>query len=152
MARRIDSETRQFIEQLLRSHNILTLATLREDGWPQATTVGYVNDGLTIYIGIGKESQKARNIARCDKVSLTIDRDEPDWNRIQGLSIGARAFMVTDPAERQRVGEMVMAKFPQAKAFPPEALEGIALVQIVPEVISVLDYTKGFGHTELVAA
>lgn len=70
MTSHIDAETRGLIEKLLRAHNILTLATLREDGWPQATTVGYANDGLTIYIGIGKDSQKARNIAGCDKVSL----------------------------------------------------------------------------------
>jgi general stress protein 26 len=150
MARRIDAETRRLVEELLRAHNILTFATLREDGWPQATTVGYVNDGLTIYIGAAADSQKARNIARCDKVSLTIDHDEPDWNRIQGLSMAARASVVTDPAERQRVGAMMLAKFPQAKAFPPEVLEGTALLRIVPAVISVLDYTKGFGHAELV--
>jgi hypothetical protein len=29
---------------------------------------------------------------------------------------------------------MVMAKFPQARAFPPEALEGIFLLRIVPSV------------------
>ncbi len=120
----MDPQTRDFIEQLLASHNILTLATVREDGWPQATTVGYVNDGLTLYVGAAAESQKARNIRRCDKVSLTIDHNEPDWNRIQGLSMAARATLITDPAERQRVGEMVMAKFPQARAFQPEALEG----------------------------
>jgi hypothetical protein len=28
--------------------------------------------------------------------------------------------------------------------------EQVALFRIVPEVVSVLDYTKGFGHTDLV--
>jgi hypothetical protein len=32
---------------MLDQHRIMTVATLRPDGWPQATTVGYVNDGLT---------------------------------------------------------------------------------------------------------
>ena len=27
----------------------MTIATLRPDGWPQATTVGYVSEGLTLY-------------------------------------------------------------------------------------------------------
>lgn len=150
MAQRLDAHTRGFVEELLAAHNILTLATVREDGWPQATTVGYVNDGLTIYVGAAPESQKVRNIRRCDKVSLTVDHDEPDWNRIQGLSMGARAAFVTDPALRGRVGELVRTKFPQVRAFPPEALEGIALLRLVPTIISVLDYTKGFGHTELI--
>jgi hypothetical protein len=29
--------------------------------------------------------------------------------------------------------------------------DDIRIFRVMPEVISVLDYTKGFGHTELVA-
>jgi hypothetical protein len=29
-------------------------------------------------------------------------------------------------------------------------MEGIILFRITPEIISVLDYRKGFGHTDLV--
>ena len=32
---------RKTILALLDQHRIMTLATLRPDGWPQATTVGY---------------------------------------------------------------------------------------------------------------
>jgi hypothetical protein len=45
----MDHEIEAFIRDLLRRHNLLTLATVREDGSPQATTVGYVNAGLVIY-------------------------------------------------------------------------------------------------------
>jgi nitroimidazol reductase NimA-like FMN-containing flavoprotein (pyridoxamine 5'-phosphate oxidase superfamily) len=41
----------------------MILATNRPDGWPQATTVGYVNDGLTIYFLCSPQSQKAANLA-----------------------------------------------------------------------------------------
>jgi nitroimidazol reductase NimA-like FMN-containing flavoprotein (pyridoxamine 5'-phosphate oxidase superfamily) len=44
-------DTERFILDALQTHNILTLATVREDGYPQATTVGYVHEGLTLYIG-----------------------------------------------------------------------------------------------------
>jgi hypothetical protein len=30
-------------------------------------------------------------------------------------------------------------------------LSGVAVFRVAPEVISVLDYSKGFGHTDLVA-
>jgi hypothetical protein len=146
----MDPRTEAFVLDLLGRHNILTLATLREDGWPQATTVGYVNDGLTLYVGAGAESQKVRNIRRCPKVSLTVDHDEPDWGKIQGLSMGALAEIVTDPSELARAGELFFAKFPQLKAFPEPAPGSIAVISIQPRVISVLDYTRGFGHTELV--
>jgi hypothetical protein len=48
------------------------IATIRPDGYPQATTVSYVSDGLTIYFGCVAESQKAQNIAYNNKVSLTV--------------------------------------------------------------------------------
>ena len=73
----MDEEIRQKILTLLDQHRIMTLATLRPDGWLQATTVGYANDGLTLYFLCGPESQKAANLARDDRVSLTIDHDTP---------------------------------------------------------------------------
>ena len=42
-------EYKQQIIDLLNEHRIMTVATNRPDGWPQATVVGYVNDGLIIY-------------------------------------------------------------------------------------------------------
>ena len=77
----------------------MTIATLRPDGWPQATTVGYANEGLTLYFLCGPDSQKAANLARDDRVSLTIDHDTPQVMEITGLSMAARAQVVVDPAE-----------------------------------------------------
>ena len=76
---------------LLDQHRNMTLATLRPDGWPQATTVGYANDGLTLYFLCGLDSQKATNLARDNRVSLTIDDDTPEIMEITGLSMAARA-------------------------------------------------------------
>ena len=45
----MDAALREKIMALLNEHRIMTIATLRPDGWPQATTVGYVNEGLTLY-------------------------------------------------------------------------------------------------------
>ena len=52
---------RQVIE-LLDHHRIMTVATNREDGWPQATVVGYANDGLIIYCMVARDSQKFSNV------------------------------------------------------------------------------------------
>ena len=87
----MDDAIRQKILALLDQHRIMTVATLRPDGWPQATTVGYGNDGLTLYFLCGLESQKAANLARDDRVSLTIDHDTPNVMEITGLSMAAHA-------------------------------------------------------------
>ncbi|MGT2469116.1 pyridoxamine 5'-phosphate oxidase family protein [Mesorhizobium atlanticum] len=70
----MDQEIRDQIQTLLDEHRIMTVATLGPDGWPQATTVGYVNDGLTLCFLCGLDSQKAANIARDNRLSLTIDQ------------------------------------------------------------------------------
>jgi len=148
----MDEELRQKILTLLDQHRIMTLATLRPDGWPQATTVGYANDGLTLYFLCGPESQKAANLARDDRVSLTIDHDTPQVMDITGLSMAARAQVVVDPAEGEKALRLLLRKYPPQDALPlpmPTPAD-VRIFRVTPTVISVLDYAKGFGHTDLV--
>ena len=95
----MDEILRNKILELLDRHRIMTVATNRPDGWPQATTVGYVNDGLTLYFLCGRDSQKAQNLARDNRIALTIDRDASDPMAITGLSMAAHAVAVDDSAE-----------------------------------------------------
>jgi nitroimidazol reductase NimA-like FMN-containing flavoprotein (pyridoxamine 5'-phosphate oxidase superfamily) len=148
----MDDELRKKILALLDQHRIMTIATLRPDGWPQATTVGYVNEGLTLYFLCGKDSQKAANLARDDRVSLTIDYDTPDLTAITGLSMAAHARPVTDRAEAEKVLKLLPQKYPAQGPlpFPMPTPDDVALFRLSPTVISVLDYSKGFGHTDLI--
>src|SRR5262245_42706038 len=108
----MDEAMREKILTLLDQHRIMTIATLRSDGWPQATTVGYVSEGLTLYFLCGLESQKAANLARDDRVSLTIDRDTSDIMAIAGLSMAGHAQAVLDRAEAERILHMLPSKYP----------------------------------------
>lgn len=148
----VDDSMRHKILRLLDAHRILRLATLRPDGWPQATTVGYVNEGLALYFLCGTHSQKARNLERDNRVSLTIDHDTPDLMAITGLSMAARAQRVTDRAEAEKVLRMLPLKYPDAPPLPMKmpTADQVRIFRLVPEVISVLDYSQGFGHTDLV--
>ena len=145
----MDTAMHSRIVGLLKRHNVMTIATVRKDGYPQATTVTYVNDGLNIYFGCEKTAQKVKNIKRCAKVSLTIDRDYRDWNRIKGLSMAADAEVLTDRDEIRHAAALLAKKFPQWSRIPPE---DVSFVRVVPKVISILDYKRGFGHTDLVRA
>ena len=148
----IDEVIRGKILTLLDQHRIMSIATLRPDGWPQATTVGYVNDGLTLYFLCGPDSQKAQNLARDDRVSLTIDHDTADLMAITGLSMAGHARPVTDRAEVEKLLRMLPLKYPDSPPLPMPmpGPEDVRLFRVTPTVISVLDYTKGFGHTDLV--
>ena len=150
----MDELLRQKILALIDEHRIMTIATLRPDGWPQATTVGYVNDGMKLWFLCGLDSQKAKNLALDSRVSITIDHDTPNIMAITGLSMAARTHRVTDRAEAEKVLRMLPLKYPDAppgtRSMRMPAPEEVALFRVEPEIISVLDYTKGFAHTDLV--
>jgi nitroimidazol reductase NimA-like FMN-containing flavoprotein (pyridoxamine 5'-phosphate oxidase superfamily) len=149
--RPVDSAIREKILALLSQHRKMTIATLRPDGWPQATTVGYGNDDLTIYFLCGPDSQKAANLALDDRVSLTIDDDTGQVMSIEGLSMAARAHVVTDPSEAEKALQLMIRRYPpQEVPLPMPRVADLRIFRLTPRVISVLDYSKGFGHTDLV--
>ena len=148
----MNAEMTRKIVGILDRHRTMTIATLRPDGWPQATTVGYANEGLTLYFLCGSDSQKAANLARDDRVSLTVDHDAPQVMEITGLSMAAHARVVTDPAESEKALRMLMQRYPpQTAQLPTPTTADLRVFRVTPTVISVLDYAQGFGHTDLVA-
>ena len=149
----LDRTHHQFILKLLAATHDLTLATLRPDGYPQATVVSFVHDDLTLYAGIGLDSQKAHNIRQHDKVSATVTPPYADWQHIRGLSLAGRAAIVADADETAHAADLMLFRFPQLRqllqAGGSANWPGSVFVRITPSVISVLDYEQGFGHTEL---
>lgn len=84
-------------------------------------------------------------------MSLTIDHDTPQVMEIKGLSMAGRAQPVENPAEVEKALGLLMSKYrPQNAPLPEPDPDGLRVFKITPTVISVLDYTKGFGHTDLV--
>lgn len=147
----MDTAIRKLMLDLVEGQSVLTLATQREDGWPQATTVAYANSGMTLFVATGADSQKVRNIRGCDKVSLTINSSVPDWPRLRGLSMAASAQVIESRADMQQAARLLKKKFPPLTEYGDlERDSGWAFLRIVPRIVSVIDYTKGFGHTVLV--
>jgi hypothetical protein len=72
---------------------------------------------------------------------------------ITGLSMAAHAQGVVDPSAAEKVLHLLMLKYPQQASIPlpmPTAAD-VPIFRVIPRVISVLDYSKGFAHTDLVA-
>jgi general stress protein 26 len=155
---------KDLIYRLLNEHRVMTIATNRSDGWPQATIVGYINDGFLLYCFVARNTQKYANIWRDPRVSITIGSDVPHPGDIKGLSLAGTAYFVTDQSEFDRVCKLRLKRYPEYADLPPPILRdgdmqrlapqpespGIVLLRIAPEVISVLDYSKGFGHSDLI--
>lgn len=148
----MDDDLKRQILAIMDAHRIMTVATLRPDGWPQATTVGFAHEDFTLYFLCGIESQKAKNLARDARVSITIDHDEPQVMKITGLSLAGRASRIEDATEAERVMGLLIARYPQQGQSPGELppATAVAIFKVTPTVLSLLDYAKGFGHAELV--
>ncbi|NYI07852.1 PPOX class F420-dependent oxidoreductase [Allostreptomyces psammosilenae] len=69
-----NEETRE----LLDGRNFATVATLNRDGGPQTSVVWIARDGDTVLFSTTAGRQKARNLARDPRVSLTVyDTENP---------------------------------------------------------------------------
>lgn len=146
----MDWMNRETVRAVLDGAHDLTLATVRPDGYPQATTISFAHDGLTIYAGIGRHSQKAENIRHNRKVSLTVNLPYRSWDGIRGVSMAAHAELLDDPRDVETAGRCLLQRFPEAAEWSrTDHAAEIAFIRITPELVSVLDYSKGFGHTEL---
>lgn len=160
MSRRL----KDIVLDLLNAHRIMSISTNRSDGWPQTTLVSYVNDGFFLYYFVARDSQKVANILYDPRVSIAIGSDVTDPRDIKGLSLAGRANLVTDPGERDAASGLRLERYPEYANLSPSADDNVAaqrmamqpaaekvtLLCVVPEIISMVDYSKGFGHSDLI--
>ena len=57
--------------------------------------------------------------------------------------------MLKGKREREHALALLAKKFPEMGEVTPSE-PGLAFVRVRPSVMSLIDYTQGFGHTELV--
>lgn len=134
---------------ILDANRLMGLSTIRSDGWPQTTLVSYANEGILIYFVISRQSQKFQNIARDDRVSIAIGRDFYDPSTIKALSIAGRASEVTDPKQRQRAVTLLLDRHPGLQRLERPDPGHSAVMRASPDLITILDYSKGFGHSDI---
>lgn len=134
--------------EIVNAHRMMAISTVRPDGWPQTTIVGYANQGWTIYFAIFRSSQKFANIQRDDRVSIAISSEPRSLGQIKAVYAGAHASEVTDPQERNLAWRFLTERHPNLADFGPPDRSDEALMRATCKYVSALDYSKGIGHTE----
>jgi len=134
--------------RILSENRVMAVATLRPDGWPQATLVGYMYDGLTLYFAIARDGQKLANMQRDPRISIAIGRHDGDSPDLRGLSLAAKAVEVTDPDEVRRLNTMLVARYPEQEVFTPQGAS-VAVMRATPLVMSVIDPHSGLDRPVL---
>lgn len=134
--------------QILNDNRIMSIATVRPDGWPQSTIVGYANEGWRLYFLIYRTSQKFDNIRSDDRVSVTIGHEPRSLRDIKAVYAGCHAREVTDLAERTRAWALLAERHPNLTDLAPPQKDEVATMVAECRHLSVLDYSQGLGHAE----
>lgn len=134
--------------RILDAHRIMAISTVRPDGWPQTTIVGYANDGLLIYFLISRNSQKLANIEHDNRISIAVGEEPADLRAARAVFAGAYASEVADAEHRANAWRLLVRRHPNLAGSELPERSQAALMRAECKFVSVLDYTKGLGHTE----
>jgi len=134
--------------RILNNHRIMAISTVRPDGWPQTTIVGYVNRGFDIYFLIFRSGQKLANIQHDNRISIAVASEPSELKELKAVYAGAHAHEITEQAERDEAWRLLMERDSNLAGFKmPEAHEA-AFMKATCKYVSVLDFSQGLGHGE----
>jgi len=140
--------------EVLKTHNLATVATVGLDGNPKARSVDFVvgEDDSSIYFSTFGASEKVKEIENNSNVFVVVDHDctsMKELSEIFYIKASGRASVITNPEEIGKMMGMLLDKFPYLKDLPgkPEDMAGI---KIEFEEVTLVDNTKGFGNTEII--
>jgi nitroimidazol reductase NimA-like FMN-containing flavoprotein (pyridoxamine 5'-phosphate oxidase superfamily) len=134
--------------KILNAHRIMAISTIRPDGWPQTTVVGYANEGFDLFFMIFRSGQKYANIQRDDRISIAVTAEPAELNELKAVYAGAHAREITDESERTQAWRLLMQRHSNLAGFQmPDARESV-FMRATCKYVSVLDFSQGLGHKE----
>lgn len=134
--------------RILDAHRIMAISTVRPDGWPQTTFVGYANVGLLVYFLIFRSSQKLANIEKDNRISIAVGHEPRSLSELAAVYAGASASEVTDPKEREQAWQLLAQRHPNlGGSYIPDPADA-AMMRAKCTHVSVLDHGRGIRHGE----
>ncbi len=131
--------------EILDENRVMSIGTVRGDGWPHVTLVNYLRLGHALYFVISRESQKFANIDRDPRVSIALGGSQNP----RGLSIAARAMEVRDSERIKELNRAIEARSGPAAFMPHPGSPSVAIMEARPVIISLVDYTAPPGSRRL---
>lgn len=142
--------TEKRIREFLASHTTMTLATIAEDGRPQAASLFYAEmaDLSLVYIS-EKKVRHSQNLQRDARAAATVYADGQKWQEIQGLQIEGVCRPLTGQDARAAQGAYVEKfSFIKSNLMIGAVLKISTFYRLSPEWMRLTDNTRGFGHKE----
>lgn len=124
------------VVDLLGRERLMSVALNRPDGWPQVTTVGYLNEGLNLYFIVARTSQKFLNAERDPRAESGSQGDAV------GVSMSGRVKEIVDPRTIDRLNHQVIARYPDVHVYCPGE-DAVAVLHFAPEIVSCVGVIDG---------
>ena len=152
----MQEEDRAAVQDLLESHNTISLATCH-DGKPWAASLFFASDPhLNIYFVSDYRTRHAQHVAASDIAVAAINADCALWTEVRGLQVEGRV-MVTSGLERMNALRHYLAKFRDVKALfespqdeneqtIAERLKAANMYCLKPSWIRLIDNSRWFGY------
>lgn len=118
------------VRRMLDGRNFATVATVNPDGAPQSSVVWVKREGDTVLFSITTTRQKARNLARDPRVSISIFDIE---NPYASVEIRGTAELIPD--EARRLPRELSHKYLGVDPPPAEPGEVRLIVRVTPEKV-----------------
>lgn len=163
--------SRSRLEDFLRQHNTMTLATVGPGGQPQAAAVFYAVDRrLDLYFMSSSSCRHSQNLRADPRVAATIQADGQTWQSIRGLQIEGTVEPVTGAGPVAEASRVYVARFDFLRgvldvvsgrsnntnsdgiAALRDALASSLFFILRPAWFQLIDNTMGFGHKQEISA
>ena len=142
----LDDE-RAAVAAFLQENDLMSVATIRADGWPQVTSVGFLAQWPDIYFVVARESQKFQNMVRDPRISICVAASTTSGG-LDGLSMAALAEEVTDTAHIVQFDDAMLKRYPRGPLYNPVG-DAMALIRAKPQVVSLVRLSDGRSRAEL---
>ncbi len=145
---------KETINEIVKSHNLMHVATVDSDGKPNVGGVDYAmgESENILYFVTHKDTRKVQHIRNNGNIAITIDHDCPDWEDLQQLRFikgTGTATIIEDPAEMEKVVNLLSQKFPFLKKLPGDPSDFVGVKVVLKEIL-LTDNIVSFAHTETV--
>jgi uncharacterized protein len=136
------------VAAFLQRHHVMTLATQGSDG-PWAAALFYALDGEDLVFLSAPASRHARELAAQPRCAATIQGQEHEWTRIQGIQLDGLATLLQgaerDAAERVYAERFAFVRPDEAPPAIAKALTHVQWYRLRIARLYFIDNSRGFG-------
>jgi uncharacterized protein YhbP (UPF0306 family) len=141
-----DVSMKRRILLFLERHSTLTLATINQDGGPEAASLFFVEDAeLNLYWLSSFRSRHSRNLRITPKAAVAISSSVWKWTKIGGVQMEGEVMKLPPGPERDSALKLYREKFPFVNAFVGEIAKA-SFYKFLPSWIRWVDNRGGFAH------